>query len=197
MKKKTCSKCEIEKEATLKNFHAEKLSRDGLRKDCRECRNKIRRGRREWETNKNPEYDRIKDLRRYGATVEWYEEKLKEQGDHCALCLSTMEGVRRLNVDHDHACCNAKRGTRGRACGKCNRGLLCNGCNQRLGYLEAILKESTVVPKEGTWTFLALQYLQKYSMWNLTDGAMSVFKLALAMPRAGIRLTNVQAPTQF
>lgn len=172
--KKKCSKCGIEKEATKENFHVEKLSPDGLRKDCRECRNIKRRERREWETNKNPEYDRIKDLRRYGVTVEWYDKKLTEQGGHCALCdFTPEEHFRRLNVDHDHACCKAKRGTRGRTCGECTRGILCNACNQKLGYLEQTLRD-LANPSTGevdlrnsldksSWTARALQYLKRYT----------------------------------
>ncbi len=172
MKTKVCSKCGTEKEATTKNFHSEKLSPDGLRKDCRECRNEKRRERREWETHKNPEYDRIKDLRRYGATVEWYDAKLEEQGGHCALCETKSDGTRRLNVDHDHSCCKAERSTRGRSCGKCLRGILCNACNQRLGFLETIMvdlrnPETGEVDlrnslAEGSWTSRALQYLKRY-----------------------------------
>jgi len=35
------------------------------------------------------------------------------------------------NQDHDHVCCSGKK-----SCGKCLRGLLCHGCNTKLGALE-------------------------------------------------------------
>lgn len=38
MTMKTCSKCGLEKEATLGNFHKSSASKDGLRNECKECR---------------------------------------------------------------------------------------------------------------------------------------------------------------
>ena len=114
------------------------------------------------------------EIGRYGKTVEWYRDKLIEQLGLCALCqhlnhsrrgkalVGVEEGLQHLNrlgVDHDHNCCDE----RAKSCGKCVRGLLCETCNLRLNDLEAVLKEGTVVPKEGTWTSLALQYLTQYA----------------------------------
>lgn len=44
----------------------------------------------------------------------------------CDIC---GEQGSRLVFDHDHVCCPD-----GRACGKCIRGVLCNGCNSVLGH---------------------------------------------------------------
>ena len=155
---KKCSKCNTDKEATAENFHNERLSPDGLRSDCRECRNAYRRGFRLTHDMKDSEYDLKKDLRvKHGVTLQWVEEKLKEQSGHCALCETVDDGNRRLNIDHDHSCCSGRNN-----CSKCNRGLLCNSCNQRIGYLEAVLKDALVFPmlgKDQSWTGRALRYL--------------------------------------
>jgi hypothetical protein len=62
-------------------------------------------------------------LRKFGLTVEQYDEMLAKQGGGCALCGKTeAENGRRLPVDHCHAT--------GR-----NRGILCHECNAGLGKL--------------------------------------------------------------
>jgi len=91
-------------------------------------------------------------------TVEDYEALLALQGGHCALCpAKNGDDKRRMAVDHSHACCDKEL-----ACGKCNRGILCADCNRKVGFLEAVLKEGTIVPKAGTWLDRALQYLDSY-----------------------------------
>jgi hypothetical protein len=82
-------------------------------------------------------------MRRYGITVEQYEEMYAKQGGACALC-GTKQKV--LSVDHDHTCCKSQedRDDKTPACGKCVRGLLCVRCNTALGTLgdtpEALMK---------------------------------------------------------
>lgn len=55
-------------------------------------------------------------------------EKLTEalNGATCAAC----GGTELLGIDHDHSCCSYNKK---RSCGKCNRGVLCHGCNIALG----------------------------------------------------------------
>jgi hypothetical protein len=136
----------------------------------------------------------------FKRTSEWYEETLVEQDGHCALCEALPAEDRRFQVDHDHACCPTDK-THRKTCGECIRGLLCEACNTELGSLEKFLSEITgpLVPKEGTWTFSALQYLKKYKPepWNFTDDAKVTLALALAGPGASIGLTNIQAPSQY
>lgn len=60
-----------------------------------------------------------RDLRKYGLTVEQYQQLLKEQGGVCKIC-RLPPAARRLAVDHDHDT-------------KVIRGLLCVSCNRGLG----------------------------------------------------------------
>ena len=142
-----------------------------------EFRKKSREATDRWEAKNpgkgyTPEYGRRMQMeRRYGMTIEQYEELLSSQEGHCAFCLA-VQGThkRRLTVDHDHKCCLQEK-----ACGKCNRGILCANCNRMLGFLEQLLKD---FPSErydccevdlrnalqtDSWTRRAMQYLKKYS----------------------------------
>lgn len=71
---------------------------------------------------------RWKLANKYGITHEQYEEMFQAQGGLCAICGNppadpgTNHGFR-LKVDHDH-----ETGV--------VRGLLCNSCNLRLGWVE-------------------------------------------------------------
>lgn len=71
------------------------------------------------------QYNRMKQLERYGLTVERHDEMLAEQNGLCAICGKppNPNGVRaasRLHADHDHMT------------GKV-RALLCNSCNNGIG----------------------------------------------------------------
>ena len=80
----------------------------------------------------HPEYgQRERLMRKFGITLEQYNQMLAEQGGTCAIC-HAVPGLRRLAVDHDHA-----TGT--------IRGLLCSECNKALGLLEddpALLRQA-------------------------------------------------------
>jgi|ERR1035437_7590231 hypothetical protein len=146
-----------------------------------------------------------REMKKYGTTVEWYRDLLIKQLGLCAICghLSHHHGtIQRLQVDHNHACCDLHT----KSCGKCLRGLLCADCNIRLAPVELLLSEfvnyenaevylrNSVTP--GSWTHRALQYLKKYAETpGVNDVAEGHLRMALAMPRQGVRLTNVQVPT--
>lgn len=64
---------------------------------------------------------------KYGVTLEQLV-ALYANGS-CQICGSSE----RLHIDHDHDCCPSLHESKGRGCGKCIRGLLCQGCNMALG----------------------------------------------------------------
>lgn len=94
-------------------------------------------------------------LTRYRVTLEWYDAKVKEQNGLCAICGNPPK-QRNLSVDHDHACCDGTR-----ACGKCNRGLICENCNTAIERLESI----------PNWPEKALAYLAHYAQRTRSLGA--------------------------
>lgn len=71
--------------------------------------------------------------KKYGLTLERYNEMLEEQGGVCKIC-GKVGGAKHmltpLVVDHDHSCCPGET-----TCGNCVRGLLCAGCNAGIGFL--------------------------------------------------------------
>jgi Recombination endonuclease VII len=72
-------------------------------------------------------------LKRYGLSQERYETIWEEQDGKCAGCGKDLMSLptRNRHVDHDHACCPGKN-----SCGKCVRGIVCNGCNFCLAWFE-------------------------------------------------------------
>lgn len=59
------------------------------------------------------------------------ERLLAKQGSACAICGKVTAT---MVLDHDHACCLSTHPNR--RCGQCERGVLCAGCNPRLGWYE-------------------------------------------------------------
>lgn len=170
----------------MKNFELEKLCEVCNSKfigsaDKRACSKKcymkiwnaenkehVKNYKKEYYHNGNPEYkaycDKKSTLWMYSLSVEKYDEMVRQQDGHCALCERRHDdNVFKLHVDHDHNCCS----TRGRkkTCGECNRGLLCGICNRKLGFLEKFLPEALLVEaKEYTWLHKALAYIEKYKV---------------------------------
>jgi hypothetical protein len=63
---------------------------------------------------------RRSQMKRVGATLEWYVATLEAQGGGCAICRRPPPENRVLDVDHDHVTGDL-------------RGLLCGPCNRLLG----------------------------------------------------------------
>jgi hypothetical protein len=98
----------------------------------------------EWKAQ-HPRYREQDKLKKFGLTVEEYDQMMERQGKVCAICNRpphvVMNGsVKRLAVDHDHAT--------GRV-----RGLLCDHCNRGMG----LLRDSVETLKK------AVEYLRNYS----------------------------------
>lgn len=81
-------------------------------------------------------------LKRRGLTPEEFQRMLDNQGNRCAICSKEFQGKRRPSIDHDHNCCPGDR-----SCSKCVRGLLCESCNQGLGFFndDPALLEAAIV----------------------------------------------------
>ena len=84
-------------------------------------------------------------IRKYGITLDDYEQLLKDQNYRCAICGHHCDKFKNgLGVDHNH-----KTGE--------TRGLLCVNCNAALGNL----KES---PRR---VLHLLEYMEKWDCWNI------------------------------
>lgn len=130
-----CHECRNNRVALLD----QQTSNEKKLESARKPRNKEQR-RLYYQENK----DVIKDKNRqkkYNVSSEWYDEKLKEQGGHCALCPMTPEEQGRdLSMDHDHETGKPRR-------------LLCGRCNTSLERVEAI----------PGWADKSEGYLHRYS----------------------------------
>lgn len=95
---------------------------DGGQGYCPPCR---REYQREWCAIDPParvELWRKARLKKYGLTLEQYDEMLIAQDGGCAICGESESSGKSLSVDHDH-----KTGQ--------VRELLCRKCNSTLGYM--------------------------------------------------------------
>jgi hypothetical protein len=131
-------------------FHKTFEEDSRFNKGCKVCREGAK------ERDKSL-YKKYGNARKHHAPKNYYEDKLKLQEGHCALCPAT-EGTGfhvRLHIDHEHSCCDRKV-----SCGKCLRGLLCWECNHKLGNLEILLAQGDFTPIPGTWLDRAMQYLR-------------------------------------
>ena len=122
-----CRQCETIKPTG--EFYIDTYNPRFLRQPCRECHRTRRR--KEYAEKRGIDQSYAYVLKnKYGITLEEYNQKVREQGNRCAVCRrpETVKGTkdgkpRRLAVDHDHA-----TGT--------VRGLLCLRCNSIVWALE-------------------------------------------------------------
>jgi hypothetical protein len=89
---------------------------------------KIKAQTRQYRAERREHFSLQKAAWRAGLTTAEYLRMLAQVGDRCQICGSEeSNGSNRLSIDHDHDCCPGYR-----SCGKCIRGVICNGCNTGL-----------------------------------------------------------------
>jgi hypothetical protein len=175
---KKCSKCDENK--SLDQYYKNKASKDGIDYYCKSCRSKsslishmTNKNPCTWNDCSRPHYGnglckihyrrkavgtamdipkdgefKYKDIKRkYKLDKETY---LAMAKDGCQVCSSKE----RLNVDHDHACCDTQK-----TCGKCVRGIICSSCNITLSKLE-----QGIIHPANTKKIQLLQYILDYEL---------------------------------
>jgi hypothetical protein len=122
---KTCTKCGKTKPLTAFNNH--KTTRDGLRPDCMTCVQTRMREYYHANADANRVLVRGRGIRkRYGITVDQWDQLFTQQGKCCAICKSVMpQSTRGWHTDHTIVAGRIKV-----------RGILCQPCNLALGFYE-------------------------------------------------------------
>lgn len=139
---KQCFKCKVYKAGT--EFHKNKGTIDGLRSNCKNCHNTLKRERYAEDPGHTLKREQ---LYRYKMTSSVFSTLKKKQGGKCAICKIDLV---RIYIDHNHKCCPGQRKT----CGKCVRGLLCGRCNAMLGQA----RDSAVILRNAS------DYLRSYAL---------------------------------
>lgn len=127
-----CSGCKIEKPEL--EFWKHRSHKDGLQDYCKVCWSAYGKGRKEKENEyrmksgrgqnrKRQDYLRSWAMKkRYGITIDQYNQKLIDQKGLCSICEKGHSEVHNgLYVDHDHS-------------SKQVRDLLCRECNSGIGF---------------------------------------------------------------
>jgi hypothetical protein len=86
---------------------------DKAREICRRADKKRR--------EEDPNFDRRRNIAKYGMTMEKYAEMLNSQGGVCAICKKGNSVGRNLAIDHNHSTGVVRE-------------LLCHNCNFAIGY---------------------------------------------------------------
>lgn len=88
---------------------------------------RIKKRNNDWNNANKEKLVNAKLRKRYGITLEEYSDKLKKQGYKCEICgRDSITYFHRMAVDHNHST------------GKV-RGIICNSCNNLVGYCERII----------------------------------------------------------
>lgn len=119
---KRCTKCGEEKDLSCFGVFKNGRNQNYRETRCYECKRKISYA---YYNVKRTEYNataRIREAKHkcklHGVTLQWLDDTLKTQNNHCAICGNSS--ARRLCIDHNHLTNQV-------------RGLLCSKCNFILG----------------------------------------------------------------
>jgi hypothetical protein len=129
---KNCAKCLLPK--SERRFYKRHYGAKTRYNTCKDC-HRIYESKRRTQL---PNYHRARYLRKYGLTLDQYNQMLIEQNGVCAICFNGQK--RALSVDHSHLSNRV-------------RALLCGACNALLG----LAKENKVVLEA------AIIYLDKHN----------------------------------
>lgn len=117
---KTCTSCLQSKEES--EFYPDKQKKDGLRSSCKTCVSSYWKRSRHVRTDEQVSTSKVRSrkhqLKRYGLSLDQYNEMIESQNGVCAICHKVMDSP---HVDHNHETGHT-------------RGLLCSFCNTGLGY---------------------------------------------------------------
>lgn len=106
----TCKKCRNKKAREARDDRTRWLERRQYREKVAADKEGVADYYRDWHLRK-----------KYGITLDEFNELSKAQGHLCAICNEENKVYDRLVVDHNHATGEI-------------RGLICSGCNSALGY---------------------------------------------------------------
>lgn len=120
---KTCSICRKTKD--LSRFGFNRNTKDGYMRQCSSCNSS-----RVKEYIKKADWKGRKAYLEHGLSESQYFSMLEKQKYSCKVCSNEFSDKLLPVVDHDHLCCSGSW-----SCGKCVRGILCNGCNSALGFI--------------------------------------------------------------
>lgn len=119
--KHTCNTCKEEKE--ISEFYPKGIKY--FTKSCKKClREKQKTYPQSSKEYFTDYYRNIERFKKYHITKKEYDKLYKDQNGRCAICRTPEKDLKKaLNIDHCHKTEKV-------------RGLLCNSCNQGLGYFK-------------------------------------------------------------